>query len=49
VGKKAVIEVLPDQPGDVERTCADITKAKALLGYNPKVPFEQGIAKTASW
>ena len=32
VGKQAVIEIAPEQPGDVDRTCADITKAKALLG-----------------
>eukprot|EP01035_Chromulina_nebulosa_P025569 gene25569-33383_t len=31
LGKKAVIEVVPEQPGDVNRTCADITKAKTLL------------------
>jgi hypothetical protein len=49
VGRKANIEVLPEQPGDVERTCADITKAKALLGYRPQVTFEEGIARTAAW
>jgi len=49
VGKKAVIEILPEQPGDVERTCANITKAQTLLGYCPRVPFEEGIAKTAAW
>lgn len=37
VGKKAVIQIMPEQPGDVERTCADICKARALLGYDPKV------------
>lgn len=49
VGRKAIIEVVPDQPGDVDRTCADISKAKVLLGYNPKVSFEEGIARTAAW
>ncbi|KAJ1434508.1 hypothetical protein B484DRAFT_446560 [Ochromonadaceae sp. CCMP2298] len=49
VGKKAVIEILPCQPGDVDRTCADITKAQTLLGYAPKVPFEEGIRRTAEW
>jgi hypothetical protein len=49
VGKKANIEVLPEQPGDVERTCADISKAKRLLGYNPKITFEEGIARTVEW
>lgn len=49
VGRRAVIEVLPEQPGDVERTCADISKARRLLGYNPQVSFETGIARTADW
>merc|ERR1712070_1017730 len=40
VGKKAIIKVLPDQPGDVPYTCADVAKAKHLLGYNSKVAFE---------
>lgn len=49
VGKKALIEVLPEQPGDVERTCADISKAHNLLGYQPQVSFSEGIARTAAW
>lgn len=49
VGKQAIIEVLPEQPGDVDRTCADISKARELLNYNPKVTFEEGIARTAVW
>lgn len=49
VGRAAVIEVLPCQQGDVDRTCADITKAKQLLGYSPSVPFEEGIRRTAEW
>jgi len=49
VGRQAVIEILPEQPGDVDRTCADISKATNLLGYNPKVTFEEGIALTAKW
>jgi len=48
-GKKAVIKILPDQPGDVPRTCADISKAKELLGYYPKVTFEEGIRRTVEW
>jgi UDP-glucuronate 4-epimerase len=47
--KTAVINVLPDQPGDVPRTAADISKARKLLGYEPKVPFEEGIARLAEW
>lgn len=49
VGKKALIEVLPEQPGDVKRTCANIDKAKALLDYNPQVSFEEGIQLTTDW
>lgn len=49
VGKEAMIEILPHQPGDVDRTCADISKARELLGYSPKVPFEEGIRRTAEW
>lgn len=49
VGKKAVIRVMPDQPGDVPYTCADVTKAQRLLGYKSKVPFEEGIRRTAEW
>jgi UDP-glucuronate 4-epimerase len=48
-GKKAVIRQLPDQPGDVPRTCANISKAKELLGYAPKVNFEEGIKRTVQW
>jgi len=47
--RKAIIKILPDQPGDVPRTCADITKARTLLGYNPRTKFADGIAKTVEW
>jgi len=49
VGKKAFIKVLPNQPGDVPYTCADIQKAKTLLGYKPTVSFDEGIRRTAEW
>lgn len=49
VGKAANIEVLPEQPGDVQHTCASIDKAKALLGYSPQVSFEEGIRLTTEW
>jgi len=48
-GKKANIKVLPDQPGDVPYTCADVTKAQRLLGYQSKISFEEGIKRTAEW
>jgi len=49
VGKKAQIEVLPDQPGDVPYTCADVSKAERLLGYESTVSFEEGIRRTVAW
>ena len=48
-GKNVKINVLPMQPGDVPRTCADISKASKLLGYRPKVKFEDGMKITAKW
>lgn len=48
-GKKANIRVMPDQPGDVPYTCADVSKAQKLLGYKAKVPFEEGIRRTVEW
>ena len=49
LGKQAVIERQPMQPGDVPITFADISKARALLGYNPQVKIEQGIKLFADW
>ena len=47
--KKAIIKMMPDQPGDVPYTCADVSKAQRLLGYSSKVSFEEGIRRTAKW
>lgn len=49
LNKKAKIEHLPMQPGDVSKTAADITKAKKLLNYNPKTSFKEGIIKFIEW
>jgi UDP-glucuronate 4-epimerase len=49
LGKKAIIERQPMQPGDMPKTFADISKARAKLGYNPKVPFEQGVQLFTDW
>jgi UDP-glucuronate 4-epimerase len=49
LGKKAIIDRQPVQPGDMPLTFADISKARAKLGYNPKVPFGQGIKLFADW
>ncbi len=48
-GKKVEIEHLPVQAGDVEITCADISKATRLLGYSPKVDLETGIERFVKW
>lgn len=48
-GKKATIEKLPEQPGDVPKTFADISKAKKLLGYQPITPLKIGIRKFYEW
>lgn len=49
VGKKAIIKVMPDQPGDVPYTCADVAKAQEYLGYAAKISFEEGIRRTVHW
>jgi UDP-glucuronate 4-epimerase len=49
LGKKAIKEYVPPQPGDVERTYADVTKAVSELGYNPKTKIEDGLAKFVTW
>jgi UDP-glucuronate 4-epimerase len=48
-GVEPAIERLPPQPGDVERTWADISKAQRLFGYEPSTPIEAGIPKFAAW
>lgn len=49
LGKTPNIQELPMQPGDVERTFADISKAKKLIGYNPKTSFKEGIENFVKW
>ncbi|HEY3026344.1 MAG TPA: GDP-mannose 4,6-dehydratase [Pyrinomonadaceae bacterium] len=49
LGKKAIIDRQPLQPGDVPQTFADVTKARALLGYNPRTPIEDGIKRFVAW
>ncbi|MEQ1762932.1 MAG: GDP-mannose 4,6-dehydratase [Pyrinomonadaceae bacterium] len=49
LGKKAVIDRQPMQPGDVPITYADISKACKLLGYNPQTKIEDGIPKFVEW
>ncbi len=49
LGKKAVIEHLPEQQGDMPLTAADISKARRLLGYDPRTPVREGIPKFVEW
>ncbi len=49
LGKKAVKEYLPKQPGDVERTFADVTRAGRELGYRPATGIEQGLSRFVEW
>ena len=47
--KKAIIEWLPDQPGDVPVTFADIGKARRLLGYTPCIDIKEGAGRFVEW
>lgn len=49
VGKKSEIQVLPDQPGEVPYTCANVTLAHSILNYIPTVSVEEGIQNTVAW
>lgn len=48
-GMKAVLDKKPMQPGDVERTYADLTRSKAELGYAPTTSMRQGLEKFVEW
>ncbi len=49
LNKKALIEKLPEQPGDVSLTCADIEKAMHKLGYKPKTTLREGLTIFKNW
>ncbi|MCX7804679.1 MAG: GDP-mannose 4,6-dehydratase [Planctomycetota bacterium] len=49
LGRKAEIRMLPMQPGDVEATCADISRARAKLGFEPRTPLSEGVPKFVEW
>lgn len=49
VGVTPFLEFLPDQPGDVDITYADNTKAKRLLGYEPRIPLAEGLRQFVAW
>ena len=49
LGKKAVLDLLPMQPGDVAATTADVTALNAATGFAPSTPVETGIARFVEW
>jgi UDP-glucuronate 4-epimerase len=49
LGKKAAKEYLPPQPGDVERTYADVTRAGKDLAYDPRTDIRTGLANFTEW
>jgi UDP-glucuronate 4-epimerase len=49
VGKRATVNFLPMQPGDVPATYADVSELKAATGFEPKTPLEDGIRRFVAW
>jgi len=49
LGVEPRLEMLPEQPGDVPITFADVDKARRMLGYEPKVPIREGLARYVAW
>ena len=49
IGRSAVIKALPAEPGDVPLTYADVSKARAMLGYVPSTPVDAGLERFVAW
>ncbi len=49
VGKEPIIDRRPMQPGDVDRTYADLTRSSAELDYRPQTTFEVGVERQWKW
>jgi UDP-glucuronate 4-epimerase len=49
LGKRARIKMQDSQPGDMPFTHADLSKARRVLGYDPRVPFDEGLSRFVSW
>lgn len=49
LGKNAIRNLMPMQPGDVPETSADIDKSRKMLGFDPKVKIEEGIREFIKW
>jgi UDP-glucuronate 4-epimerase len=49
LGRKAVLDLQPMQPGDVYETAADITESRRDLGFSPTTPLSVGLPKFIAW
>jgi UDP-glucuronate 4-epimerase len=49
VGKPAIREMLPMQPGDVAETCADVAELERAVGFRSKTPIEEGVRRFVEW
>ncbi|GAA0611382.1 NAD-dependent epimerase [Brevundimonas kwangchunensis] len=49
IGKKAILNVMPTQEGEMTRTEADVTETRAAIGYDPKTPIDIGVRKFVDW
>jgi nucleoside-diphosphate-sugar epimerase len=49
IGKKARVDYIPRHPADVEANWADVTKAKTMLGWQPRVGLDEGITDLVNW
>jgi len=49
LGTTAILNRQPMQPGDVQRTCADVAKARRLLGYDPTTSMDEGVRSFVAW
>jgi UDP-glucuronate 4-epimerase len=49
LGKEPIVERLPEQPGDVRQTYADVSRAEAELGYRPRTTFAEGLRRYVEW
>src|SRR6476659_1528070 len=49
VGRPAVRELAPMQPGDILATCADVADLEAAVGFSPKTPIAEGVSRFVAW
>lgn len=49
LGRTAVVELVPPQPGDMFETCANIDRLRGAIGFTPKIPLEEGLRRFVEW